>query len=41
MGNRMYCDQVLEDICQNQQLKITDEIDVTTMKDYMQVNFKV
>ena len=37
MGNRKYCDQVLEDVCQNHQLKITDEVDITTMKDYMQV----
>ncbi len=41
MGNRKYCDQVLEDACQNQQLGITDEVDITTMKDYMQVRIGV
>lgn len=37
MGNRKFYDQMLQDAMYNQQYKITDEIDVTTLKDYMQV----
>lgn len=37
MGNRKFYDQMLMDACQHHQLKITDEVDVTTMKEYMQV----
>ena len=36
MGNRTFYDQMLVDACQHQQLKITDEVDVTTMQEYMQ-----
>lgn len=36
MGSRVFYNQMLVDACQHQQLKITDEIDVTTMKEYMQ-----
>ena len=37
MGNRKFYDQLIADICQHEKDRITDEIDVTTMKDYMQV----
>lgn len=36
MGNRAFYDQMLVDACQHHQLKITDEVDVTTMQEYMQ-----
>lgn len=36
MGNRQFYDQMLQDAIFQQQYKITDEIDVTTLKDYMQ-----
>lgn len=36
MGNRRFYDQMLADACCHQQLKVTDEVDVTTMKEYMQ-----
>ncbi|CAI8019508.1 Putative uncharacterized protein CXorf58 [Geodia barretti] len=36
MGSRVFYDQMLVDACQQQQFRITDEIDVTTMKEYMQ-----
>ncbi|XP_022346089.1 uncharacterized protein CXorf58-like isoform X2 [Crassostrea virginica] len=36
MGNRKFYDQMLQDAMYNQQYRITDEIDVTTLKDYMQ-----
>ncbi|XP_069104495.1 uncharacterized protein CXorf58 homolog [Argopecten irradians] len=36
MGNRQFYDQMLRDAIFQQQYKITDEIDVTTLKDYMQ-----
>lgn len=36
MGNRKFYDQILLDACHHQQLKVTDEVDVTTMKEYMQ-----
>ncbi|XP_001628550.3 uncharacterized protein CXorf58 homolog isoform X2 [Nematostella vectensis] len=35
MGNRKFYDQLTADLCQHEKDKITDEIDVTTMKDYM------
>ena len=38
MGNRKFYDQLIADMCQHEKDRITDEIDVTTMKDYMQVN---
>ena len=37
MGNRQFYEQMLEDAMFQRQYKITDEIDVTTLKDYMQV----
>lgn len=40
MGHRKFYDQVLEDIIHYDTYKITDQIDVTTLKDYMQVNLK-
>ena len=40
MGSRLFYDQMLVDACQHQQFKITDELDVTTMKDYMQACIK-
>ncbi|KAL5004452.1 hypothetical protein ScPMuIL_017908 [Solemya velum] len=36
MGNRRFYDQLLRDTIFQQQYRITDEVDVTTMKDYMQ-----
>jgi len=36
MGNRKFYDQLIADMCQHEKDRITDEIDVTTMKDYMQ-----
>ena len=38
MGNRRFYDQILQDTCHHHQLSVTDEIDVSTMKDYMQVS---
>ena len=38
MGSRQFYDQMLVDACRHQQLKVTDEVDVTTMKEYMQVS---
>lgn len=37
MGNKKFYDQMLEDACLHHQLKVTDEMDVVNMKDYMQV----
>ena len=37
MGNRKFYDQLLLDTCQHQQMKITDAVDITTVKDYMKV----
>ena len=37
MGNRKFYDQMTADLCQHEKDKITDEIDITTMKDYMKV----
>ena len=39
MGNRQFYEQMLEDAMFQRQYKITDEVDVTTLKDYMQVSF--
>lgn len=39
MGNRKFYDQIIADMCQHEKDRITDEIDVTTMKDYMQVHW--
>jgi hypothetical protein len=36
MGNRRYFDLLLTDACHHSQLKITDDMDVTTLKEYMQ-----
>ena len=36
MGNRKFYDQMLVDACHHHQLGVTDEVDVTTMKEYMQ-----
>lgn len=36
MGNRKFYDQMLQDAMFQQQYRITDEVDVTTLKDYMQ-----
>lgn len=38
MGNRKFYDQLIADLCQHEKDKITDETDVTTLKDYMQVS---
>ena len=37
MGNRKFYDQLIADTCQHEKDRVTDETDVTTMKDYMQV----
>ena len=37
MGSRRYYDLMLSDACHHHQLKFTDEMDVTTVKEYMQV----
>ncbi|XP_005092727.1 putative uncharacterized protein CXorf58 [Aplysia californica] len=36
MGNRIFYDQILQDTIRQRQCPVTDEIDVTTLKDYMQ-----
>lgn len=36
MGNRIFYDQILQDTIRQRQCPITDEVDVTTLKDYMQ-----
>lgn len=36
MGNRKFYDQMIIDACQYEKDKVTDEVDVTTLKDYMQ-----
>ena len=41
MGNRKFYDQMLQDAMFQQQYKITDEVDVTTLKDYMQVCYRL
>lgn len=40
MGNRKFYDQMLQDAMFQQQYRITDEVDVTTLKDYMQVCYR-
>ena len=37
MGNRIFYDQILQDTIRQRQCPISDEVDVTTLKDYMQV----
>lgn len=37
MGNRKFFDQMLVDAIQQQKPGVTDDADVTTVKDYMQV----
>ena len=37
MGNRKFYDQLIADTCQHEKDRVTDETDVITMKDYMQV----
>ena len=39
MGNRKFYDQLIADLCQREKDGITDEIDITTMKDYMKVSY--
>ncbi|BFZ00479.1 hypothetical protein BsWGS_03518 [Bradybaena similaris] len=36
MGRRLFYDHILKDTMQHQHYSVTDEIDVTTLKDYMQ-----
>jgi len=36
MGNRKFYEQMIKDLCQTQKDKITDEVDVTNLKEYMQ-----
>ena len=38
MGNRLFYEQMLQDIMQQEKHGITSERDVTTLKDYMQVD---
>lgn len=37
MGEKKFYGQIIEDECLFQRFKITDEIDIVTMQDYMQV----
>ena len=37
MGNRQFYNQMIIDACQQHQDKITNELDINTMKDVMQV----
>ncbi len=37
MGNRKYYDQMITDMCQAKNDNITDESDVTNLKEYMRV----
>ena len=37
MGQRLFLEQVIQDTIHQEAHKITDEVDVTTLKDYMQV----
>ena len=37
MGNRQFYNQMIIDACQHDQDKISNELDVNTMKDFMQV----
>ncbi|XP_050389200.1 uncharacterized protein CXorf58 [Patella vulgata] len=36
MGNRLFYDHMIQDAIHHHQYKITDEVDITTLKDYMQ-----
>ncbi|XP_065889234.1 uncharacterized protein CXorf58-like isoform X2 [Dysidea avara] len=36
MGDRKFCDQMMSDACQHAQQKITSDVDVTSLKDYVQ-----
>ncbi|CAH1245754.1 CXorf58 [Branchiostoma lanceolatum] len=36
MGHRKFYDQMIRDACQHEKDRVTDEIDIITMKDYMQ-----
>ncbi|KAK3749359.1 hypothetical protein RRG08_056238 [Elysia crispata] len=36
MGNRIFYDQILQDTIRQQQQAVCDEVDITTLKDYMQ-----
>lgn len=38
MGHRKFYDQMIQDMIQHQKHRITDEVDITTLKDYMQVS---
>ena len=38
MGDRKFYDQMLNDACQYAKQKVTRDVDVTTLKDYMQVS---
>ena len=38
MGNRKFYEQMIKDLCQTEKDKITDEVDVTNLKEYMQVS---
>ena len=37
MGNRKYFDQMISDLCEENQNEIHDELDVSNLKDYMKV----
>ena len=37
MGQRKFLDQIIQDAVHHDTHKITDAVDVTTLKDYMQV----
>ena len=41
MGNRRFYDQMIIDACQQHQDKITNELDINTMKDVMQVSMQL
>ena len=41
MGHRKFYDQIIQDTIQQETHKITDEIDITTLKDYMQVSLYI
>ena len=38
MGNRKFYDQLIIDACQYEKDRITDEDDVSSLRDYMQVS---
>lgn len=37
MGDRKFCDQMMSDACQHIQQKITSDVDVASLKEYVQV----